>query len=107
MPGVNAFGAGPQSFSGITWTSTNSATQGGSVFGYTGPYGFNANGNWNGVAMAGVNDSTDAYNIADTMTFTFDKAVSAFGGEINCSPAKPPSISRPSTPATICSKACS
>jgi hypothetical protein len=83
MPAVNAFGGGPQSFSGITWTSTNSSTQGGSVFGYTGTYGFDADGEWSGTAMAGLNDSTDISSATDTMTFTFDKAVSAFGGEIN------------------------
>ena len=60
MPALNYFGPGPQVFGpGITWTSTNAVNQGGSVFGYTGGYGFSGNGFWDGSLgpMAGLNDS--------------------------------------------------
>ena len=60
MPAIGYFGPGPQSFGpGITWSSTNSSHQGGSVFGYTGGYGFGGNGYWDGSIgpMAGLNDS--------------------------------------------------
>lgn len=81
-PSVNYIGAGPQSYGGVTWTSTASI-QGGSAFGWTGGYGFNYNGYWSGTPMEGVNDSFDDYGVVDTMTFTFTDAVTAFGGEIN------------------------
>jgi len=90
MPAVNYFGAGPVAGSGYTWSSTNSSTQGGSVFGYTGGYGFSSNGNWSGTPMAGVNDASDVYSVVDTMTFAFDAPVSAFGGEINWVPNRLP-----------------
>ena len=62
MPVLNYFGPGPQSFANYTWTSTNAVNQGGSVYGYTGGYGFGGNGFWNGRLgpMAGLNDSRDA-----------------------------------------------
>jgi len=58
MPNVNYFGTGPQTFGNYTWSSTNASTQGGSVYGYTGGYGYLANGFWDGALgpMAGVND---------------------------------------------------
>jgi len=90
MPASNYFGAGPIANPGYTWSSTNGSTQGGSVFGYTGGYGFGSNGVWSGTPMAGVNDSSDAYSIVDTMTFAFDAPVSAFGGEINWLPNRLP-----------------
>lgn len=89
MPAVDYFGGGPQVFgSGITWSSTNLFYQGGSVFGYTGGYGFVGNGSWDGGLgpMAGLNDSTDAYGVTDTMTFAFSSPVSAVGGFINYVP---------------------
>jgi len=90
MPTVNYFGGGPQ-FGGppnYTWTSTNTSNQGGSVFGYTGGYGFLGNGFWDGSLgpMAGVNDSFDIYGVSDTMTFAFDSPVSWVGGFFNYVP---------------------
>jgi PEP-CTERM motif-containing protein len=89
MPGINYFGAEPQTFGpGITWSSTNASNQGGSVFGYTGGYGFLGNGFWDGSlgSMAGVNDSKAAWNATDTMTFSFSTPVSAVGGFLNYVP---------------------
>src|SRR5689334_8303181 len=87
MPVLNYFGPGPQSFGpGITWSSTNAANQGGSVFGYASSYGFGSNGSWNGLVMAGVNDSTDSYGSTDTMKFAFAKPQSAVGGFLNYLP---------------------
>ena len=89
MPAIDYFGGGPQVFGpGITWSSTNLSNQGGSVFGYTGGYGFAGNGYWDGGLgpMAGLNDSTDAYGVTDTMTFAFSSPVSAVGGFINYVP---------------------
>jgi hypothetical protein len=97
MPSVNYFGPGPQSFGpGITWSSTNASNQGGSVFGYTGGYGFGGNGFWDGALgpMAGVNDSFDDYGVTDTMTFAFATPLSAVGGFLNYVPFG-------STPTTI------
>jgi PEP-CTERM motif len=83
MPGVNYFGTGPQAFSGVTWTSTNGFIQGGSVFGYTGGYGFIGNGFWDGGLgpMAGTNDPDSS-----SMTFTFATPVTGVGGFINYAP---------------------
>src|SRR5580698_10513951 len=78
-PASNLFRPGPIAFGpGITWTSGN----GSSVFGYTGEYGFSANGAWDGGLgpMEGTNDGTS------TMTFAFATAVSGFGGFINYAP---------------------
>jgi len=89
MPATNAFGPGPEVFGpGITWSSTNASNQGGSVFGYTGGYGFLGNGFWTGGLgpMAGLNDSTDAYGVTDTMTFAFSTPKSAVGGFLNYVP---------------------
>jgi hypothetical protein len=85
MPTNNYFGAGPQTFDGITWTSTNSDNQGGSAFGYNGGYGFSSNGYWD-FTMAGVNDSTDVYGVTDTMKFTLSSPVSGIGGFLNYVP---------------------
>jgi hypothetical protein len=94
FPVVNYYGPGPQTFGpGITWTSTNASNEGGSTFGYTGGYGFGANGFWN-FDMSGVNDSTDAFGVTDTMTFSFATPVSAVGGFLNYTPGG-------STPTTI------
>lgn len=88
MPAVNYFGPGPQTFGNYTWSSTNATTQGGSVFGYVGGYGFGGNGFWNGQLgpMAGLNDSFDVYGVTDTMTFTFATPVYAVGGFFNYVP---------------------
>ena len=88
MPTVNYFGSGPQTFGNYTWSSTNASTQGGSVYGYTGGYGYLANGFWDGALgpMAGVNDSFDVYGVTDTMTFAFSSPVAWVGGFFNYVP---------------------
>jgi hypothetical protein len=94
MPAVNYSGPGPQTVApGITWSSTNASnpcgpTICGSVFGFTGTYGFGANGNWTGALgpMAGLNDSTDFFGFTDTMTFSFATPASAVGGFLNYYP---------------------
>ena len=88
MPVLNYFGGGPQSFgpgNWITWSSTNVSNQGGSVFGYTGGYGYLSNGFWDGSLgpMAGLNDSFANYGVVDTMTFAFATPVGAVGGFLN------------------------
>lgn len=86
-PAINYFGPGPETVApGITWTSTNATNQSGSVYGYTGTYGFLGNGNWSGLNMIGLNDSTSVYGVTDTMTFTFSTPVSAVGGFLNFVP---------------------
>ncbi len=93
MPAVGYFGPGPEVFGPeITWTSTNASNQGGSVFGYTGGYGFDVNGYWDGSLgpMAGVNDSYDSWDVTDTMTFAFATPVSAVGGFIDYVPGSTP-----------------
>lgn len=87
IPAVNYFGGGPQSVGpGITWSSDNTSDQGGSVFGYTDNYGYNDNGYWYGLSMAGLNASYDAYGTTHTMTFAFSSPVSAVGGFLNYVP---------------------
>ena len=77
----------PEAFgAGITWSSTNASTQGGSVYGYTGAYGFGSNGLWSGLDLIGVNDASSFYGYADTMTFSFAAPVSAAGGFLNYYP---------------------
>lgn len=87
MPAVNYFGVGPQVFGpGITWTSTNASSNGGSVFGNAGGYDFGSNGYWTGALgpMAGLNSDSDFYpGVVDTMTFTFASPVSSVGGFLN------------------------
>jgi hypothetical protein len=80
MPVLEYFGAGPITFGpGITWISTPPGDQGGSVFGYTGGYGFGSNGFWDGALgpMAGLNDASG------TMAFRFSSPVRGVGGFIN------------------------
>ena len=79
MPGVNYIGAGPQVFSGITWTGSSNQA----VFGWVSGYGFASNGTWFAGAtppMAGTNGT----NIS--MTFTFATPVSGVGAFINYAP---------------------
>jgi hypothetical protein len=85
ISGVNYSGSGPQTFGpGITWTSTYSDSN----FGLSGGYGFSGNGYWTGSIgpMAGLNDSTDAHGVTNTMTFAFSTPVSAVGGFLNYIP---------------------
>lgn len=90
MPAINYFGPGPQTFGvdNVVWSSTNAANQGGSVFGYNSSYGYISNGVWDGLLgpMAGLNDSTDAYGVTDTMTFAFATPVQSVGGFLNYVP---------------------
>lgn len=82
IPSLGYFGAGPQSYTGTdaastyTWSSTNATYQGGSVFGYSGYYGYLGNGSWDGALgpMIGVNDAYNVYGVTDTMTVTFTGA---------------------------------
>nr|WP_315427484.1 PEP-CTERM sorting domain-containing protein [uncultured Albidiferax sp.] len=81
MPINNIYrGGGPlQMAPGITWTSTGAN----SMFGNTDGYGFDGNGDWNSdKTMVATNDATTT-----TMTFTFDTAVSGFGGFFNWAPS--------------------
>lgn len=99
IPALNYFGSGPQMGLGpvaYTWTSTNAFNDGGSVFGFTFPYGFGDNGSWDGSLgpMAGVNNSFDYSGITDTMTFQFATPIQVVGGFFNYVPGG-------STPTTI------
>jgi len=89
-PSINYFGPGPQTFGvgNVVWSSTNAANQGGSVFGYTGGYGFINNGFWDGALgpMIGLNDSFDAYGVTDTMTFAFASPLRSVGAFFNYVP---------------------
>ena len=68
------WGTGPRSFGpGITFTSNYVYT----LFGYQHGYGFDYNGSWDGLVMAGANSADGV------MTFTFDTLVSGVGGFIN------------------------
>jgi hypothetical protein len=89
FPTVNYFGTGPQSYDGITWTSTNASYQGGSVFGYNGGYGFAGNG-YTSQTMTGLNDSFDYWGVVDTMTFRFATPQSAVGAVLNWVPSSTP-----------------
>jgi hypothetical protein len=72
---------------GITWSSTNTENQMGSVFGYDGGYGFAGNGYWNGTfSMIGLNDSFGAYRTTDSMTIAFDAPVRSVGSFLNYDP---------------------
>lgn len=90
--GINTFGPGPETVApGITWSSTNAANQGGSIYGYTNAYGFLDNGYWDGGLgpMVGLNDSFAYYGVSDTMTFSFATPVAAVGGFLNYVPGGP------------------
>jgi hypothetical protein len=98
IPVSGYFGPGPQSYTGTdaastyTWMSTNATFQGGSVYGYTGGYGFLGNGFWDGALgpMIGVNDAFDVYGVTDIMTVTFTGApVFAAGDYFNYVPGGP------------------
>ena len=87
FPVVNAFGPGPQTVnSNITWSSTNASTQGGSVYGYNGFYGFGSNGSSTGFSLVGLNDSSDVYAVTDSMTFAFTTPVQSIGAVLNWVP---------------------
>jgi hypothetical protein len=87
MPTIDQPVDSPKTFSpGITWSSTNSTNQGGSIFGYDGVYEFGANGNWQGAIMAGLNDDSVIHGTSDTMTFEFASPVMGVGGFLNYAP---------------------
>ena len=69
-------GPGPKTVAaGITWTSESTS----STFGYTGSYGFESNGDWNGLSMTGTN------GLFLAMTLTFDSPVQGVGAFLNWS----------------------
>ncbi|WP_229211305.1 MULTISPECIES: FxDxF family PEP-CTERM protein [unclassified Duganella] len=77
MPALNYFGPGPQTLApGVDWSSANSNA----VFGYNGGYGFNDNGFWSGLTMAGTNDG------GSSMTLAFSQAVRGVGAFFNYVP---------------------
>jgi hypothetical protein len=79
MPGTYTIGAGPVSFSGVTWSSD----YGVSALAWSGGYTFGTNGTWDSAyVMAGLNSP----NAADTMKFAFTAPVSAVGGFLNYNP---------------------
>jgi len=87
LPLSNYSGGNPQTFGpGITWSSTNTDNQSGSLFGYNGVYGFGTNGDWQGIAMAGLNDGFDISLEINSMTFAFSSPVTAVGGFLNYFP---------------------
>jgi hypothetical protein len=93
MPNSNYLGADPQDFgTGVTWSSTNTDYQGGSVFGYQDGYGFSSNGYWDTSVMAGLNDSFDSSGIINYMTFSFNTPVAGVGGFMNYSPGSTPTV---------------
>jgi hypothetical protein len=70
-------GPGPRSItSGITWSSTAAL----SLFGYTGGYGIDSHGNWNGVPMLALNAGVG------TMTIAFATPVRGVGAFMNYAP---------------------
>jgi hypothetical protein len=87
---ANYFGSGAVAVApGISWSSTNTNEQRGSVFGYDKGYGFGENGFSNDVVV-GLNDSSDAYGVVDSMTFSFDHPVSSIGAVLNWVPTGAP-----------------
>ena len=72
----NQFTAGPVAVAaGITWSSDSNS----SVYGYTGTYGFQSNGIWEGLSMIGTNNQTG------TMRIDFDTSVAGVGAFLNWS----------------------
>jgi hypothetical protein len=83
---VNYFGGGPITVTpGITWTSSNTTIQGGAVYGYNAGYEFGSNGT-STATLTGLNDSSDAYSVVDSMTFSFATPVSSVGAVLNWTP---------------------
>lgn len=77
MPVLGYFGTGPQTLApGVDWSSAYNY----SVYGYNGSYGFDGNGYWSGLTMAGTNDTTS------TMMLAFTQAVSGVGAFLNYAP---------------------
>ena len=89
FPADEYVGTGPQSFSGITWSSTNAATEGGAVFGYDMGYGFGTNG-LTYDAVVGLNDNSEYDLVVDSLTFAFASPVSAIGAVLNWRPNAAP-----------------
>jgi hypothetical protein len=78
---VNLFTAGPVAENGFVFTSTT----GNSVFGYTGSYGLNTNGAWNGGVGSYIGLNTGS-NANQFMTITFDSPVEAVLAFLNYAP---------------------
>jgi hypothetical protein len=70
---------------GVAWSSTNAGYQGGSVYGFSHGYSFGANG-YSSDVVAGLNDSSDYFGVADSMTFSFSHPVSSVGAVLNWVP---------------------
>ena len=88
FPSLNVFGPGPETLiPGMTWTSTNVSTQGGSVFGYSFGYGFGSNGT-SSFNVTGLNDSSNVYSLAqpDSMEFDFASPIFEVGAVLNWYP---------------------
>lgn len=80
FPVLEYYGPGPISFGpGITWSSTNANTQGGSSFGLTFNYSFLGNGYWSFFDMAGLNDKSHLAKYVDQR-----QAQDAANATINC-----------------------
>jgi hypothetical protein len=91
FPDVNLNSAGPETVApGITYTSTNLPTSdsGGAVYGWSNGYNFvqsPPNDVSSGIPLVGLNDSTDNYGVADSITFSFASPVSVVGAVLNWS----------------------
>ncbi len=87
IPSIQYEGGDPQEVApGIFWYSTNTDSNGGAVFGYTGQYEFGENGSWEGLAMAGLRDSSDVSLTAHSMIFEFINPLYGVGGFLNYLP---------------------
>jgi hypothetical protein len=88
FPVVNAFGAGPETLtSNITWSSTNANIDNqGAVYGWNQGYDFLGNGYSSGVSLVGLNDSSDYWDVVDSMTFAFATPVQSAGAVLNWVP---------------------
>jgi hypothetical protein len=79
IPAVNFFSNGPFDIApGITWSANGVARP--AVFGYTGGYGFAANGEWDGLSMIGTDGETAG------MRIDFAAPVAGVGAYMNYAP---------------------
>ncbi len=76
----NYIGTGPKAVAaGIAWSASASGSTFGSLYGFTGEYGFGNNGNWDGLSMIGTNGETA------TMRIDFASPVAGVGAFMNYS----------------------